>query len=137
MKFERINGRWNLQGIPPGAWLQSIDEERRGCSDETAERYRERILTAFRETSDLLVELQRLIIRRTAPEVEYGGRRKATGPDNCRCRPLTSDHQRIEAAPLLFEDELTLVEEVLARRAQIADCYDALSTRRGDQWARR
>ena len=39
MKFERINGRWNLQGIPPGAWLQSIDEERRGCSDETAERY--------------------------------------------------------------------------------------------------
>jgi multidrug efflux system outer membrane protein len=123
-----------------GGRLKSQYEERKAFWDESVARYKQTILTAFRETSDALVAQQTLGARRAALETQVAALRHSIDLAWTRYRGGRATYfEVIEAQQQLYPAESELARVQQAQLTAVVSLYKALGggwQLKDEEWAR-
>ncbi len=132
---ELINGTfgmWNVAGtlagpLYTGGRLRETENNRKAFWDETVAQYRKTLVTAFQETSDVLIAQQNLIDRRTALESRVGALQRAVDLATVRYDAGRASYfEVLEAEQQLFPAQYALTQVQRDQLIVVVNLYKAL-----------
>lgn len=125
-------GLWNILGnvagpIFTGGRLEGVYEARKAFWDHSIARYKQTVITAFRETSDALVAQQTLIDRRAAQETQVEALRRSVELALLRYRSGRANYfEVLDAEQQLFPAQDQLAQTQQAQLQAVVNLYKAL-----------